>query len=245
MVGLAAGTSGIAHALRIATYNVHKCRGLDGRVRPERIAKVIAALDADAIALQEVFAEQVEYLAKQLSYAFCFGENRKIGKKPYGNATLSRLPFGQIKNYDLTHGGRERRGVLRSDIKLDRGRVLHLFNVHLGTAFLERRYQGRELIGPRILAQLGFSGPRVIVGDFNEWTRGLCSTLMSAQFAAADLKRFTRSARTYPGILPMMSLDHIYFDGTMELKSLQLFRNRTALIASDHLPLVAEFRLPA
>jgi endonuclease/exonuclease/phosphatase family metal-dependent hydrolase len=243
MVRLAAAAPGIR--LRIATYNVHKCRGLDGRVRPERIAKVITALDADAIALQEIFAEQVEYLAKELKYAFCFGENRKIGKKAYGNATLSRLPFGEVKNYDLTHGGRERRGVLRSDLRLDRGRLLHLFNVHLGTAFLERRYQGRELIGPRVLAQLGLTGPRVIVGDFNEWTRGLCTNLMSAQFAAGDLKRFARSARTYPGILPMMSLDHVYFDKAMELKSLQLFRSRTALIASDHLPLVAEFKLPA
>src|SRR3954469_1372922 len=221
MVGLAAGTSGIAHALRIATYNVHKCRGLDGRVRPERIAKVIAALDADAIALQEVFAEQVEYLAKQLSYSFCFGENRKIRKKPYGNATLSRLPFGQINNYDLTHGGRERRGVLRSDIKTGE-RLIHLFNVHLGTAFLERRYQGRELIGRRILAQLGLTGLRVIVGDFNEWTRGLCTNLMSAEFTTGDLKKFARSVRTYPGILPMMNLDHIYFDRVMELKSLTL-----------------------
>ena len=231
--------------LRIATYNVHKCRGLDGRVRPERIAKVIAALDADVVALQEIFGEQSEYLAKQLNYSFCFGENRKVRKRSYGNATLSRLPFGDIKNYDLTHGGRERRGVLRSDINLDGGRLLHLFNVHLGTAFLERRYQGRELIGPRILAQLGLTGPRVIVGDFNEWTRGLCTNLMCAQFAAADLKRFARSKRTYPGILPMMSLDHIYFDRTTELKSLELFRNRTALIASDHLPQVAEFKLPA
>jgi endonuclease/exonuclease/phosphatase family metal-dependent hydrolase len=134
---------------------------------------------------------------------------------------------------------------LRSDIKLGDDRLLHFFNVHLGTAFMERRYQGRELIGPRILAQLGLTGPRVIVGDFNEWTRGLCTTLMSAQFAAADLKRLARSARTYPGILPMMNLDHIYFDRTMELKSIELFRSRTALIASDHLPLVAEFKLPA
>jgi endonuclease/exonuclease/phosphatase family metal-dependent hydrolase len=242
MVGLVDGTPGIAREsrVRIATYNVHKCRGLDGRVRPERIARVIAALDADAIALQEIFADQAEYLAKEIKYSFCFGENRKIAKKPYGNATLSRLPLGEVKNYDLTHGGRERRGVLRSDIKTG-GRPIHLFNVHLGTAFLERRYQGRELIGRRILAQLGLTGPRVIVGDFNEWTRGLCTNLMSAEFTTGDLKKFARSARTYPGILPMMNLDHIYFDKMMELKSVTLFRNRTALIASDHLPLVAEF----
>ncbi len=83
----------------------------------------------------------------------------------------------------------------------------------------------------------------MIVGDFNEWTRGLCTNLMSGEFAAGDLKRFARSARSYPGILPMMSLDHIYFDNSVELKSLALFRSRAALIASDHLPLIAEFKI--
>ncbi len=40
--------------IRIVTYNVHKCRGLDRRVLPERIAEVLRQLDADVIALQEV-----------------------------------------------------------------------------------------------------------------------------------------------------------------------------------------------
>jgi endonuclease/exonuclease/phosphatase family metal-dependent hydrolase len=226
--------------LRIATYNVHKCRGIDGRVRPERIARVIAALDAEVIALQEIYDHQAEYFGRELGYNFYFGENRRHNAKPYGNATLSRLPLGTTKNYDLTHGRRERRGILRSDVRAG-SRTVHLFNVHLGTAFLERRHQGRELLSDRILAQLGLTGPRVIVGDFNEWTRGLCTQLMSAQFAAADLKKFRRSARTYPGFLPMLNLDHIYFDRELELRSLELHRSRTALVASDHLPLVAEF----
>jgi endonuclease/exonuclease/phosphatase family metal-dependent hydrolase len=226
--------------LRIATYNVHKCRGIDGRVRAERIARVIATFDADVIALQEIYGDQVEYLAGELGYGSSFGENRTLRTRPYGNAILSRLPLGTTKNYDLTHGRRERRGILRSDIQIH-GKTLHLFDVHLGTAFLERRYQGRELLSDRILAQLGLTGPRVIVGDFNEWTRGLCTQLMSAQFAAADLKKFRRSARTYPGFLPMLNLDHIYFDRELELRSLELHRSRTALVASDHLPLVAEF----
>jgi len=239
-----AGCCSARNSLRVATYNVHKCRGIDGRVRPERVADVIAALEADVIALQEIYDEQAGYLADQLDYRLSFGENRKLKTHPYGNATLSRLPIGTVKNYDLTHGTRERRGILRSDIHFD-GRTVHLFNVHLGTAFLERRYQGRELLSERVLAQLGLTGPRVIVGDFNEWTRGLCTQLMNAQFTAGDLKRFRRSARTYPGFLPMLNLDHIYFDRELELKSLQLHRSRTAVVASDHLPLVAEFKLPA
>ncbi len=39
---------------RIATYNIHKGRGLDGRSRVERIARVLERVDADIIALQEV-----------------------------------------------------------------------------------------------------------------------------------------------------------------------------------------------
>jgi endonuclease/exonuclease/phosphatase family metal-dependent hydrolase len=41
-------------SLRIATYNIHKCRGLDRRVRPERIVEVLKQTEADVIALQEV-----------------------------------------------------------------------------------------------------------------------------------------------------------------------------------------------
>jgi endonuclease/exonuclease/phosphatase family metal-dependent hydrolase len=40
--------------LRIATYNIHRCRGIDGRTRPERIAAVLRSIDADVVALQEV-----------------------------------------------------------------------------------------------------------------------------------------------------------------------------------------------
>ena len=42
------------HALRVATYNIHRGRGLDGRTRLERIAGVLASIDADIVALQEV-----------------------------------------------------------------------------------------------------------------------------------------------------------------------------------------------
>ena len=40
--------------LRIATYNIHRCRGLDGRTNPSRVADVIRAIEPDVIALQEV-----------------------------------------------------------------------------------------------------------------------------------------------------------------------------------------------
>ena len=39
--------------MRVATYNVHSCIGGDGRHDPERVATVIAELNADIVALQE------------------------------------------------------------------------------------------------------------------------------------------------------------------------------------------------
>ena len=40
--------------VRIATYNIHRCRGMDRRVDPARIIEVLRDIDADVIALQEV-----------------------------------------------------------------------------------------------------------------------------------------------------------------------------------------------
>jgi endonuclease/exonuclease/phosphatase family metal-dependent hydrolase len=53
------------------------------------------------------------------------------------------------------------------------------------------------------------------------------------------------SSRTYPGLLPLFNLDHIYYDERLELTRLRLHRTPTALVASDHLPLVADFRVRA
>ena len=40
--------------MKVASYNIHKCRGADRLVRPDRIIDVIGEIDADIIALQEV-----------------------------------------------------------------------------------------------------------------------------------------------------------------------------------------------
>src|SRR5581483_11702250 len=79
-----AGTVG----LRVATYNVHKCRGMDGRVRPDRVAEVLSEIDADIVALQEVVClegkrreeHQAQYIAEELGYHAELGENRVIAQ---------------------------------------------------------------------------------------------------------------------------------------------------------------------
>ena len=119
--------------------------------------------------------------------------------------------------------------------------TLHLYNVHLGTAFLERRYQAGRLSA--IVHDRRIPQPKVVLGDFNEWMRGLATTLLTERLQSIDLRAHLRRRRTYPGVFPVLHLDHIYYDGRVEVVKLDLPRTRRALMASDHLPLVAELKI--
>jgi endonuclease/exonuclease/phosphatase family metal-dependent hydrolase len=128
--------------------------------------------------------------------------------------------------------------------------LLHVFNIHLGTGYFERHQQTQRLLSDAILSR-EVSGPRIVLGDFNEWIRGAASRMMRGMFEAADPRRYMERRtsprrawhRSYPGVLPFLNLDHIYFDPPLRLEKLTVCRDRTALVASDHLPLVADFRL--
>jgi len=251
---------------RIATYNIHKCRGLDLKFVPQRIIAVLREIDADIICLQEVVnipegaglkwldpvetAAEVFDQAGQIArafadYATAFGENRPFRNGMYGNLTLTRLPLKRWRNFDVSRRGRERRGILETELQARDGSAFHVFNVHLGTGHMERRYQGRLLVHGRILTHPDVKGPRVVIGDFNEWTRGLTTRLLRERFQTFRPRLGKRYPRTYPGVLPLLSLDHCYYEPPLYLVSTRLWRTRYALLASDHLPLVADFRLDA
>jgi endonuclease/exonuclease/phosphatase family metal-dependent hydrolase len=237
---------------RIVTYNVHKCVGVDRRLNPSRIVSVLKEINADIIALQEVLciqgrdsqSDQAHYIAGELGFNYRMGHNRKLREGIYGNLVLSRFPLLEHENHDISMAGREERGCLRVDVDMAKESRLHVYNVHLGTSFIERRYQARKLIGESILSDSTRPGARVMLGDFNEWTRGLVTQLLNKHFQSGDIRLHLKRSRTYPGMLPIMHLDHIYFsDEALELQYAELYRSRTALLASDHLPIFADFRL--
>lgn len=231
--------------LRIASYNIHKGQGMDGRTRIARIADVLREINADIIALQEVVNIhngrpkdfQARYLAEQLERHFSLGETRKHRGGAYGNVTLSRWKIGCADVIDISVEGREPRGILRTDLEVG-GRLLHVFNAHLGTGFYERRKQARRILEERRLDRRSLTGPRVLAGDFNEWTRGHVTRALQEQFRDGHSHRFLRYG--YPGLLPFLNLDHLYVDPDLKIENIRLHRSRLALIASDHLPLVAD-----
>ena len=240
----------MAVSFRVVTYNIHKGRGVDGRLNVRRIARILEDLDADIVALQEVVAHeesrperhQPRYLSEELGYHYAIGETRKHRGGIYGNVTLSKRPFELSKHFDLSVGGREQRGMLRTDVPLE-GELLHVFNVHLGTGYLERCHQARRLLTDQSIAHPELKGPRVVLGDFNEWIAGPVSRTLRAEFCRADVLAKTVRQRGYPGFLPVLDLDHVYCDRHMKVKDAFFHRNGLTLVASDHLPLVVDLEI--
>lgn len=239
---------------RIASYNTHKCRGIHGTISPDRVIGVIEELDMDILCLQEIVDaqggtgkfDQANRIAEAFPKLHCaFGKTRLLHGGRYGNMVLSRFPITMSHTHDITKSRREERGVLHCVIDVGKGLRVNVFNVHLGTGYMERRRQIEVLIGAEVLDKPDLNGPRIVIGDFNEWTRGLTTKMLQATFQSHRPRRNLRSARTYPGVLPLLSLDHCYYEAPLEMESTKIWRSRKALIASDHLPLIADFRLPA
>jgi endonuclease/exonuclease/phosphatase family metal-dependent hydrolase len=220
---------------------------MDGRTRVERIADVIASLDADVVALQEVVGAgpeedgQAAMLGARLGMGWVMDQVRLLRGRAYGNVVLSRLPIEHTHRCDLSCDKREPRGCQRVDVDVH-GRILHVFNVHLGTAVFERRRQAPRLA--EFVADTHVGGPKVLLGDFNEWIKGLTSKTLGEMLEGIDITSHLRRRRTYPGVLPMFHLDHIYVAGGLVVEKVALPRNKLTLVASDHLPLVADVRMP-
>lgn len=232
--------------LRVVTYNVHRCRGLDRRVRPERVAEVLAGINADVIALQEVIGAgprgqgHAEQLGAALGMGWVMAPARELRGHLFGNVVLSRFPVRFHAQYDVSWKTCEPRLCQRADLDVGPS-VLHVYNVHLGTAVLERRYQATRLAA--IVRDHRVAGPKIVLGDFNEWLRGLATATLSSMLQSVDIYQHLRRRRTYPGVFPILHLDHIYYQGDVEVRGVHLPRTRTALVASDHLPLIADLRI--
>ena len=221
----------------VASYNIHKCAGLDGRVDLDRIAHVIREIDADLIGVQEVFRPQALGLAERLGVEVAMGPTRERDGQLYGNAILTRLAVRGSRTFDLSRPDREPRGGIRLDLALADGLLLHLFNVHFGLKIRERAAQVRMLVREHILHD-ELTGPRVVVGDLNEWFwfPGAVGRTLRRELHGPRIRR------THPAPLPLFPLDRIYWDRELAADGFHVHRSRLARVASDHLPVVARLR---
>jgi endonuclease/exonuclease/phosphatase family metal-dependent hydrolase len=221
--------------------------------------------DADLVLLQEVDegvprSRELD-LAREIAEAagyphYAVGHNVSLRKGRYGNATLSRFAIDRERNIDLTIGGRKRRGCQHTTVVIGgdgvRGqagqlppRTLEVFNLHLGLSAGERQEQVRQLLRSGEWEGLADDAPCLVAGDFNDWRSRLqpIFTVALGFDCATDLEGMDRGLRTYPSFSPRGSLDRIYYRGRLRLLDVRISRLDVVRVASDHLPVVAEFEL--
>ena len=225
--------------LRIATYNVHRAIGGDGRTDPDRILRVLREIDADVYALQEVEAhddgaDMLAWLGKEMGYQSVAGTTLKRHDGHFGNGVLTRCPVKARRVTDLSWRGREPRGAIAIDIDCT-GSALRVVATHLGLRPAERREQVQQLLH---LFKEHPHEKSVLLGDLNEWFLwGRPLRRLHRHF------RSTPSKATFPARLPILALDRIWTHPRSLLRSLEVHRTPLARAASDHLPLVATLEL--
>jgi len=237
------------------TYNVRHCRGMDGKISPERIAEVILRYQPDILALQEVDAgrarsgrvDQAESIARLTDMQLCFSPAMQWGDELYGNAVLSRHPLRKVKAGGLpTVPGRpfEPRGVLWVSVEHPAGE-LNLVTTHLGLDRRERALQIEALLGAGWLATIQ-GRATVLCGDFNSVPGSAVHGRIKAFMR--DIRRLPielRVTNTWPAPFPLLRLDHIFLSDELDITRVEVPYTRLTRVASDHLPVIATVRLKA
>ncbi|QJE97767.1 endonuclease/exonuclease/phosphatase family protein [Luteolibacter luteus] len=244
--------------LRVMTYNIHSCVGIDGKIRPERVARVINHFDPDIVAVQEVDAhrsrsrghDQAQLIADHLRMTHVFQTMLEEEKERYGIAVFARFPFKILKAAHLTPADRkifrEARGAIWLKIEPEGGAPFHFINTHFGLGRNERRQQAEELLGNAWLGGLSDDEPVILCGDFNTGPRSpvfarLRSRLRDAQLAVEGHK----PCATFSSVKPLLRIDHVFVSRHFSVEAIERPDTPTAVIASDHLPLCVELTLHA
>jgi len=238
--------------LRVATYNVHGCVGMDRQRSETRIAKVIAEMSVDVVALQELdlgrrrsaSADQTKMIAEQLGWYSHFYPAMRRDDEQYGNAILSRYQLTFRRAIELPGTPpffcRENRAAIEVNVETDLGKI-HIINTHLGLGWRERVVQTQLFTSAEWRAAIDADTPLILLGDFNS-LRGSRPylTLKRHLRDVRELIRATEPIRTFPTRFPVLGVDHIFVNRAVEPRSVTVHRSPLARIASDHFPLVAE-----
>jgi endonuclease/exonuclease/phosphatase family metal-dependent hydrolase len=241
-------------AVRIITYNVHSCVGMDEMVSPERIARVIARHDPDIVALQEVdvrrgrtgHVDQAREIARCLEMELQFHPTIAVAEERFGDAVLSRLPMREVRSAmlpALSRRGLEPRGALWVEVDVGGGHRLQVINTHLSLHPKERRLQVDALLGPEWLGDPRSGRDVLLCGDFNAMAwfptcRSIATRLRDSQVGSRD----RRPSSTWFGRFPMARIDHVFVDPHLEVTHVEVPDDEWARVASDHRPLVVDVR---
>jgi len=240
--------------LRVMTYNVHGCVGMDGRLSPTRIAEVISQYQPDIAALQELDVgrsrsrrqDQARLIADYLNMEHHFHASMRLAEEAFGDAILSSYPIKLLRKAGLSREKKlsflEHRGALW--IVLDfQGTPVHIVNTHLGLNPKERLLHAEELLGSEWLGNPQCKGAVILCGDFNTLPGSRVFGLFDVVLPSVQGRtRGDRHKQTWFGRYPVACLDHIFASAAFEVVRVEVGDSHLARLASDHRPIIADLK---
>ena len=248
-----------ATSIKVLTYNIHKGFSIGNlRFILHDIKASLQQVDADVVFLQEILGErsisksrfddwpnnrQFEFLADQVWHHHAYGKNAIYKSGHHGNAILSKHPFIEWENIDVSVMRSASRSLLHGTIQMPGiAQKIHIICVHLGLFERERERQ-LSTLSERINSHVPSDEPLIIAGDFNDW-RGRAGRHLHHDLGVKEVFKETHGAHaaTFPAWWPMLSMDRIYYRG-LDVVNCSRLHGQPWNRLSDHTPLLAEFRL--
>jgi endonuclease/exonuclease/phosphatase family metal-dependent hydrolase len=230
---------GAATEALIASYNVHKCVGMDQRFDPGRIERVIGEIDADILALQEADRRfgaragllDLSRLEREYGLIPVAVAGRPKGHGWHGNLLLFRE--GKVLDvHQIDLPGVEPRGALVVDVDLDAG-PLRIVAAHFGLLRQSRLRQAKAILAA---VSARSERPTLLLGDLNEWRLGRRSSLLKLDPAFGPL---TAALPSFPARFPLFALDRILGNPHDLISGIEVHETPLSRVASDHLPIKA------
>lgn len=243
--------------LRLMTYNTHGCSGMDGRVSPRRIARVIREHHPDIVALQELdlgrrrsrAEDQSAIIARECGLHPLFCPTVTRGEEHYGHALFSTWPVELVKRARLPEDPRgwwdEPRAALWVRVQVEDVTV-NVVTTHLGLGSKERELQMRALLGDEWLGPVLEREPTLLCGDMNMFPGSVPYRLATARLRDVQrLRREFRPVATFSSLRPLVRIDHVFVSPHFTCEAVTAIRNDLTRVASDHLPLLTDLQVDA
>jgi endonuclease/exonuclease/phosphatase family metal-dependent hydrolase len=244
--------------ITLASYNMHKAVGLDGRRDPHRILRVLQEIDADIVALQEadkriggrgstvphelidshgmykpvhfgVRHKRVLEKARKHTDRLLRINTRNIGW--HGNAILVKRHIGVLACAAIDLPTLEPRGAVMAELLVG-DRPLRVVGMHLDLSGLWRRRQMRAIL--QAIERRPQKMPTILMGDTNEWrTIAGCLNELEPDFHIAP------TGPSFHARHPVAQLDRIIVQSELNIEAAGVHMSAVARRASDHLPIWA------
>lgn len=238
--------------IRCATWNIHRAKGSDGKIDPNRVVGAIKAelvpLRLDVLALQEADEESrpharivdVQKISELTGLTYT-QEDPTLRWGSQSDGFLGSILFLSDR-FQCTHAdvidlpGHCHRGALSVETLVD-GFRLRITTTHLSLS------QPLRVIQMRIIGQYLHRRPTMqtlMLGDFNEW-RPWGGLMFHRRIIGTAFRGPARAS--FPSRVPFLPLDRILTDLPGTVSEVQALRSEVLMRASDHLPLTGTVKL--